>query len=129
MRGRNPAPAATPRPAWYSPATGTLRPLAVTTLQRSPALPDVPTIDEAGVPGFEIGAWFALFAPAATPPAVIRKINADLVAILAMPEVREKIEQQAAVPHPETPEDCKAFVLAETKKWGDFVKSLGISLD
>ncbi|CAN5198831.1 tripartite tricarboxylate transporter substrate binding protein [soil metagenome] len=108
---------------------GTLRPLAVTTLQRSPALPNVPTLDESGVKGFEMGSWFGVFAPANTPAAVVKKIDDDMLAILALPEVRKKIEEQAAEPHPETPEEFKAFVAAENRKWGEFTRSLNITLD
>lgn len=105
--------------------SGKLRPLAVTTPKRSPALPDVPTIAEAGVPGYEATSWFGLLAPAKTPAPVIAKLNASILKALADPDVKKQLMEQGAEPHPETPEQFAEFIGAETAKWGKIVKQSG----
>lgn len=105
--------------------TGKLRPLAVTTPKRSPALPDVPTIAEAGVPGYEATSWFGLLAPAKTPAPVIAKLNASILKALADPDVKKKLMEQGAEPHPEKPEQFAEFIASETAKWGQIVKQSG----
>ncbi|MDN8613273.1 tripartite tricarboxylate transporter substrate binding protein [Variovorax ginsengisoli] len=108
---------------------GKLRALAVTTAKRSPALPDVPTIAEAGVPGYEATSWFGLLAPAGTPAPVVAKLNASILKALADPEVKKKLAEQGAEPHGEKPEQFAAFIESETLKWGKVVKESGASLD
>ena len=108
---------------------GKLRPLAVTTAKRSPELPDVPTIAEAGVPGYEATSWFGLLAPAATPPEIVNKIDAALIKIYANPELRKKIVDQGAEPVVEKPEQFAAFIKAETAKWGKVVRESGATVD
>ena len=109
--------------------SGSLVPLAVTTAKRSPELPNVPTIAEAGVPGYEATAWFGLFAPAGTPAPVLAKLNAAIVKVLAQPDVKKKINEQGAEVYSETPEQFAAFIQAESVKWGKVVKESGASLD
>ncbi|RYG10519.1 MAG: tripartite tricarboxylate transporter substrate binding protein, partial [Burkholderiales bacterium] len=109
--------------------TGKLRPLAVTTAKRSPELPDVPTIAEAGVPGYEATSWFGLLAPAGTPPAVVNRLNAAIVKVLADPAVKKKIEEQGAEVVSETPAHFAAFIKAESVKWGKVVRESGASVD
>lgn len=104
---------------------GKLRPLAVTTAQRSPALPDVPTIAEAGVPGYEATSWFGLLAPAKTPAPVVAKLNAAILKALADPDVKNKLLEQGAEPAGETPAQFAAFIASETVKWGKIVKQSG----
>lgn len=104
---------------------GQLRPLAVTTAQRSPALPDVPTIAEAGVPGYEATSWFGLLAPAKTPAPVVAKLNASILKALADPDVKKKLLEQGAEPAGETPAQFAAFIASETVKWGKIVKQSG----
>jgi len=104
---------------------GKLRPLAVTTAQRSPALPDVPTIAEAGVPGYEATSWFGLLAPAKTPAPVVAKLNAAILKALADPDVKKKLLEQGAEPAGETPAQFAAFIASETVKWGKIVKQSG----
>jgi len=104
---------------------GKLRPLAVTTAQRSPALPDVPTIAEAGVPGYEATSWFGLLAPARTPAPVVAKLNASILKTLADPDVKKKLLEQGAEPAGETPAQFAAFIASETVKWGKIVKQSG----
>lgn len=108
---------------------GKLRALAVTTAKRSPDLPDVPTIAEAGVPGYEATSWFGLFAPAATPAPVKAKLHAALVKVLAHPDVKKKIDEQGGEPMSESPEQFAAFILEETQKWAKVVKDSGASAD
>jgi tripartite-type tricarboxylate transporter receptor subunit TctC len=109
--------------------SGRLRPLAVTTAKRSPELPDVPTIAEAGVPGYEATSWFGMFAPAATPAPVIARLNAALVKVLADPEVKKKMAEQGAEALSERPEQFAEFIRKETAKWTRVVKASGASVD
>ncbi|MBY4898412.1 tripartite tricarboxylate transporter substrate binding protein [Cupriavidus sp. AU9028] len=108
---------------------GKLRPLAVTSAKRSPALPDVPTVAEAGVPGYEATSWFALYATGGTPKAIVDRLNAEVVKILAMPEVQKQMAGQGAEPHPEKPEQLAAFMKAEATKWAKVVKDSGATVD
>jgi tripartite-type tricarboxylate transporter receptor subunit TctC len=108
---------------------GKLRPIAVTTPTRSPALPDVPTIAESGVPGYSATSWFGLLAPAATPAPVIARLNASILKALADPEVKKKLAEQGAEPHGEKPEQFAEFIRSETAKWGKTVKVSGATAD
>ncbi|MFC5478199.1 Bug family tripartite tricarboxylate transporter substrate binding protein [Massilia suwonensis] len=108
---------------------GKLRPIAVTTPTRSPALPDVPTIAESGVPGYSATSWFGILAPAGTPAPVIAKLNASILKALADPEVKKKLAEQGAEPHGEKPEQFAEFIRSETAKWGQTVKVSGATAD
>lgn len=108
---------------------GKLRPLGVTTAKRSPALPDVPTIAEAALPGYEATAWFGVVAPAGTPKDVIDRLNRDVVGILNTPEIRERLTAQGATPAPQTPEEFSRFIKSEMVKWAKVVKATGASVD
>lgn len=108
---------------------GKLRPIAVTTPTRSPALPDVPTIAESGVPGYSATSWFGILAPAATPAPVIARLNASILKALADPEVKKKLAEQGAEPHGEKPEQFAEFIRSETAKWGQTVKVSGATAD
>lgn len=108
---------------------GNLRALGVTSAKRSPELPDVPTIAEAGVPGYEATSWFGMFAPAATPPAILTQLNAVIVKALNDPDVKKRFLEQGAEPHPEAPTQFAAFIKSESEKWGKVVKASGASLD
>ncbi|MDB5752446.1 MAG: hypothetical protein JWP65_2867 [Ramlibacter sp.] len=109
--------------------SGRLKALAVTTAKRSPELPDVPTIAEAGVPGYEATSWFGMFAPAATPAPIVARLNAALVKALADPEVKKKFAEQGAEALGETPAQFASFIRAETAKWSQVVKASGASVD
>ncbi|MBO9677368.1 MAG: tripartite tricarboxylate transporter substrate binding protein [Acidovorax sp.] len=109
--------------------SGKLRPLAVTTAKRSPELPDVPTIAEAGVPGYEATSWFGLFAPAGTPTPVVAQLNKAIVKVLNLPDVKKKIAEQGGEVVAETPEQFAAFIQRESVKWGKVVKESGASVD
>ncbi len=106
-----------------------LRGLAVTTAKRTPAAPQMPTIAEAGVPGFDVSSWYAIFAPARTPPEIVRKIHADTVAALADRATKERLEQLGVVVIGSTPGELAAFLKAEMDKWGPVIKEAGITLN
>ncbi len=108
---------------------GTLRPLAITSRERSPAAPEVPTMAELGIADFEITAWFGFMAPAGTPQAIINKVSLDVARIIAMPEVRDRILAQASVPVSNTPQEYAAFIQAETKKWALVIEQAHIKPD
>ena len=109
--------------------SGKLRPIAVTTAKRSPELPDVPTIAEAGVPGYEATSWFGMFAPAGTPKPVLDKLHAALIKVLNQADVKKKIAEQGGDVVAETPAQFAAFIQAESVKWGKVVKESGASVD
>jgi tripartite-type tricarboxylate transporter receptor subunit TctC len=108
---------------------GRLRAIAVTTAKRSPELPDVPTIAEAGVPGYEATSWFGMFAPAATSAPVVAKLNAALVKVLADADVKKKLAEQGAEPYSEKPEQFAEFIRKESAKWSQVVKAAGATVD
>jgi tripartite-type tricarboxylate transporter receptor subunit TctC len=108
---------------------GRLRALAVTTAKRSPQLPDLPTVAEAGVRGFEAAGWFGFAAPARTPKEVVATLNQEIVRILALPEVRERLVAQGAEPVGDTPEEFARFIKAEAAKWGKVIKTLNLKID
>jgi tripartite-type tricarboxylate transporter receptor subunit TctC len=107
--------------------TGRLRALAVTSAKRFAPLPDLPTIAEAGLPGFDVSSWYALFAPIKTPPEIVRKINADAVAALREPQVRERLEGLGLEVVGSTPQELAAFLKAEMTKWEPVIKAAGIT--
>jgi tripartite-type tricarboxylate transporter receptor subunit TctC len=109
--------------------SGKLRAIAVTTAKRSPELPDVPTIAEAGVPGYEATSWFGMFAPAGTPPDVVAKLNTALAKVLADAEVKKKIAGQGGEPYAEKPEQFADFIRKESVKWSKVVKDSGATAD
>ena len=108
---------------------GRLRVLAVTTLRRSAAAPDWPTLAESGFPGFDTSLWFGLIAPAATPKAIIDKIHDDVVSVLKIPEVRERIASQGGEVVGDTPAEFTAFISAESAKYARIIKQAGVKLD
>ncbi len=108
---------------------GKLKALAVTTAARSKLAPDLPTMTEAGVPGFDISTWFGLLAPAGTPPAVIARWNADVTKILATPAMRDKLAAQGAEATPMTPAAFASFIAAEVPKYARIIKASGAKVD
>ncbi len=108
---------------------GKLKALAVTTAKRSSLVPELPTMAEAGVPGFDISTWFGIMAPAGTPPDVIAKWNADMVKVLNSPDMREKMTAQGAEPTPTTPAEFSAFIARELEKYARIVKASGAKVD
>ncbi|MBK6395982.1 MAG: tripartite tricarboxylate transporter substrate binding protein [Betaproteobacteria bacterium] len=106
-----------------------LKPLAVTTATRSPAFPDVPTVQEAGVPGYEVTTWYALWAPAGTPQDVINKLQQEVAKAMTSQQLKDVWAQQGASPGGNTPAEFGAFVKAEIAKWADVVKASGARID
>ncbi|HUP95622.1 MAG TPA: tripartite tricarboxylate transporter substrate binding protein [Burkholderiales bacterium] len=107
-------------------ASGRLRGLAVTSLTRSALLPNVPTIAESGLGGFEMNPWFGVLAPAATPPEVIVKLNTELVRILRSPEIAQQFAAQGVEPAHSTAQDFVAVIRADLQKWGKVIQDAGI---
>lgn len=106
-----------------------LRALAVTTAKRSSALPNVPTMAEAALPGFDMGSWFGVLAPAKTPPAVVAKLNADIVKVLQMPDVRKRLEDIGADPVASTPEEMAKRIRSDTDDYAKVVKRASIKIE
>jgi tripartite-type tricarboxylate transporter receptor subunit TctC len=109
--------------------TGRLRMLAVCGAKRSPLLPDVPTLAESGVPGYESVAYFAIFAPAGTPPEIVKRLNADLVKIVHAPQVKARLLELGADPVGSTPEALAATVRAERAKWAGVIKEANVKTE
>ena len=105
---------------------GRIRALAVTTATRAAALPDTPTISEAGVPGYEAKNWYGLLLPARTPVAIVQRLSTEVRGVLGMADIRATLIAQAVDPAPSTPEQFSAFVKAEITKWARVVKAAGI---
>lgn len=108
--------------------SGRLRVLGVTSMQRSPVLPEVPTIAESGLPGYSAATWFAMLAPAKTPQPLIQKINADANAVLALPEVKAAFAADGTEPAGGTPEQLRESMRNGIAQWGKLVRELGIKL-
>jgi tripartite-type tricarboxylate transporter receptor subunit TctC len=105
---------------------GTVRPLGVTTAKRSPVLPDVPTIAEAGIPGYDTGVWWGLIGPAGLPPAVAAKLSKDCAEAVNVPAVKERLLGLGAAPVGSTAAEFAALIRAEYDKWGPIIKAAGI---
>jgi tripartite-type tricarboxylate transporter receptor subunit TctC len=108
---------------------GKLRAIAVTSLKRAPALPDIPTISESGLPGFEASSWFGVLAPAGTPAPIVARINAEVNKWLQSADAREKLLAQGAEAAGGSPEQFAAHIRAETEKWAKVVKASGAKVD
>lgn len=109
--------------------SGQLKALAVTSAKRSAALPDAPTVSESGLPGFEAVSWLSLLVPVGTPPPIIEKINRDVTAVLALPDVRERLAATGAELSPSTPAELDTFIRNEIAKWAKAVKISGAQAD
>jgi tripartite-type tricarboxylate transporter receptor subunit TctC len=107
---------------------GKLRALAVTTKRRISAAPEVPTFEEAGVPGYEAIGWFGAVAPAGTPREIVARLNSEIRAALSIPDVQEKALAAGAEPYPTSAEEFAAIIRDETKKWGEVVRAANIKL-
>lgn len=109
--------------------SGKLRALGTGGATRSPALPEVPTIAEAGVPGYEANNWWGIVAPAATPPAIVKRLNTDVAAILATPETQKWFVSEGGEAVSRTPDEFRKWILSEMAKWGKVVKQAGIKAE
>jgi tripartite-type tricarboxylate transporter receptor subunit TctC len=108
---------------------GKLQALAVTSKQRMSVLPEVPTFEEAGLPGYEAVGWIGVVAPAGTPPDVISKLNSEIRGALSVPEIRERVITAGAEPLTSSPQEFAAFIRTETKKWAEVIKVAKIKLE
>jgi len=106
--------------------TGQLKPIAVLGRSRVPVLPNVPTADESGLPGYELTNWFALTLPAGTPPDVVKRLYADIGGAIKLPDVQERFAQMGATAVGSTPEQFGAFLRAESDKWAKVIRTAGI---
>jgi tripartite-type tricarboxylate transporter receptor subunit TctC len=108
---------------------GKLRALAITDLKRSPSLPDLPTLDESGVKGYQIVGWNGLFVPAGTPQAIVNKLHTEVVAALALPEVKQRLATMGADGVGDTPQHFAAFIKSEIPKWAKVVRDAGLKVE
>ena len=108
---------------------GKIRLLAVTTAQRAPAAPDVPTVAEQGFPGYVAAPWSGFFAPKGTPKSIVDKLAGDLIAVLTLPDVRERMAAVGSSIVASRPEDFRSFVQAEIERWGRAVKTSGATIN
>jgi tripartite-type tricarboxylate transporter receptor subunit TctC len=116
-------------PAFGNLKAGTLRPLAVTSAKRSPLLPEVPTVAESGLPGFEADLYYGLLAPAGTPKEIVQKLNAELRKALAADDVRQRIANDAAEPLVSSPEEHAVLLDRDESKWSALIKTLGLKVE
>jgi len=109
--------------------SGRLRPLAVSGKKRSPGLPNLPTIDEAALPGYQNSVWYGLLAPAGTPVEIVSRLNGIVVKALKTPELSERLLKQGAEPVGDSPEESRQQIQRDLAKWAKVIKDLGIQLD
>jgi tripartite-type tricarboxylate transporter receptor subunit TctC len=110
-------------------SAGRLRALAISSAKRSAAAPQIPTVAESGVPGYESGTWFGFFAPTGTPREIVNRVSAELGKIDASADMKARLLDQGADPVTMTPEQMRTFVKNELAKWAKVVKTVGIKLD
>ena len=109
--------------------SGRLRGVAVTSLKRSPSVPDLPTISESGLKGFETGAWQGIMAPRATPPAIVQKLNREIATIVHLPEVKKQYATEGGEPIGNSPEEFSRWLKVEIAKWAKVVKAANIKVE
>jgi len=108
---------------------GKLRGLAVTSARRSPMAPEIPTVAEAGVPGYDVTGWYGFVVPKGTPADVVRVLNREITAILRAPETVARLESTGASPTPTTPEAAQAFITNEMGRWGKLIRDANIKAE
>jgi tripartite-type tricarboxylate transporter receptor subunit TctC len=109
--------------------SGKMRPIAISSLSRSPQLPNVPTIAESGYPGFEVLTWFGLVAPAKTPPGIIDRLNREMRAVLDQPDVRAQFTKMGFDVVPSSPKEFTAYIAEEADRWGSLVRTLNVTAE
>jgi tripartite-type tricarboxylate transporter receptor subunit TctC len=129
VSGQVPIASTSMPPALPFVRSGQVRPIAVTSLKRSPSLPDVPTVAELGYPGFEANTWFAVFAPAKTPAAALDRLNAEINKALASKPVKDRFDLLSMEAQPTDREALHRYVTSEVQKWGKLVKDMGLKVD
>ena len=126
MGGQIPSSAQTAPAVLPTIQSGRVRALVVTSLQRIPQLPEVPTLHETALPGFEVNSWYGLCAPTGTPTAVLDKVNTDLTTVLRMPEIQQRLNDMVIAVAPTSREEFAQFIRAETTRWARVIKEAGI---
>jgi tripartite-type tricarboxylate transporter receptor subunit TctC len=107
-------------------ATGKVKVLAINSSRRVPQLPDTPTVAESGLPDYKYDSWFGVMAPAGTPKPILDKIARDIALVLAMPDVKEKLDVQGSIPAPNTPEQFDAMIKSDTERYGKIMRDAGV---
>ncbi|WP_354066764.1 tripartite tricarboxylate transporter substrate-binding protein [Bradyrhizobium sp. OAE829] len=110
-------------------ADGRLRAIGVTSIDRSPAAADIPTLAEQGLPGFDVTAWYGLSAPAKTPPAIVEELNREINEILALEDIRKQVLVNGATPSGGTPEAYQTFIQSELDRFGALAKEINLSIN
>jgi tripartite-type tricarboxylate transporter receptor subunit TctC len=108
---------------------GKIRPLAVASRARVPIVPDVPTFDELGISGIDVSLWFGISGPAGLPPTVENRLNSEIAKVLQMPDIKDALVRQGAVPMGGPPDRYNAFIRAEQARWGDIVRKNNIKVE
>jgi tripartite-type tricarboxylate transporter receptor subunit TctC len=109
--------------------SGRMRGLAVTSTQRSPLAPELPTVAEAGLPGFQLESWWGVLVPVRTPPAVVKRLNEEQNAALTQPDVRDLLAREGATPKPGTPEDFGTLIRFDLARWSKLIKQARIPME
>ena len=109
--------------------SGKMRGLAVTTAKRSPAAPDLPTVSEAGLTGYEAGTWYGLLAPVATPKEALARLHADSMKVLSVPDVKQRLDSAGFEPIGSTPEQFGTYIRSEVEKWTKVVRAAGVRVE
>ena len=109
--------------------SGRLRALATTGTKRSPALPDLPTVAEAGVPGYEAGLWYGFAGPARLPPEIVNRLNSAIVAVLQLPDIRERLASQGVDPQYNTPDEFAKLLVSDVDRWAKVIQRAGVQAE
>ena len=107
-------------------ASGKVKVLAINSARRVPQLPDTPTVAESGLPDYKYDSWFGVMAPAGTPKPILDKVSKDIALVLAMPDVKEKLNVQGSIPAPNTPEQFDAIIKSDTERYGKILRDAGV---
>ena len=109
--------------------SGRLRALAITSAQRAPGLPDLPTVAESGIPGYEASLWYGFVGPARIPPEIVRRLNSEIVAVLGLPDVRVRLSSQGVEARPSTPEEFARLLVTDLERWAKVVQRAGVRVE
>jgi tripartite-type tricarboxylate transporter receptor subunit TctC len=109
--------------------SGALKGIAVSTAKRTPLAPDIPTVAESGIAGFEAFLWYGIVAPAQTPPDIVAQLAREIAAVMALPDIRERMVALGSEPADSNPSTFAAFIKGEAEKWGEIVRSSGSKAD